>query len=752
MRVGQYRLRRRDFHLLTPRRAPLGYLEYAGWLARGVLWVSGWLTSDSSEPLDVSVQIDGVEREVVAHRFSHPRSDLARIHRAAGQILVVPLEMATGARSLDALYVAQGGDWYRWTGRKGLNVRLDLAAYILAQLGGLTPENKGALRRFLDEQCSPSLPANGDSDPMFQCNWKMVDLVLAPNGDAPATDRMPAGERPAAELEAAGEEEQIENPATEDQPDEESRLAAEARPADEHQPAVVPPDAGQPADPNRVASAGDQPADADPSAEDEEGLANDVQPAGALAEDEGAEPAEIEPLDSEEDPPPYSADPARPLGLCIDRVIAIDTESLYLQGWFWDAESVVDQIELVSPSGERLELLGNLATVERADIVEMYRPVFGERAGGRHGFAGLVEVGGSFFERRKNRLELRVRRGEPVTVGAPIRMPEPLAFRDELFQLFSEHELRHGGSLEQHLHPTHQRLQARCRRAATARRILDCGELPTSPRASLVIPLFRQLDLIEHQLAQLADDPTLRDCEILYVLDSPEMEQHFESTIFHLARLYRLPIRGIVANANVGYAAASNLGAAHARGRLLVLMHSDVLADRPGWLDELARAYDSKERVGVLGPKLLFEDGSIQHAGTSFSRDLKPDGLWSNLDRFKGLPRHSPGAIETRRVPAVSGACLMIERDLFERVGGLREVYVAGDFEDADLCLRCAEEGLESRYLPAVELFHLEGLSHQPGPGWRRNATSQVYNRWLLNHRWDERISSVMNDVAGTDE
>jgi GT2 family glycosyltransferase len=107
---------------------------------------------------------------------------------------------------------------------------------------------------------------------------------------------------------------------------------------------------------------------------------------------------------------------------------------------------------------------------------------------------------------------------------------------------------------------------------------------------------------------------------------------------------------------------------------------------------------------------------------------------------FKGFQRDLPAANIVRSVPAVTGACLMIAKDVFEHSGGFPDVYVQGDFEDSELCLRLIEEGRENWYLPEVELYHLEGQSY---PSSTRGAMTR-YNRWLHTRRMGELINSTM--------
>jgi GT2 family glycosyltransferase len=129
-----------------------------------------------------------------------------------------------------------------------------------------------------------------------------------------------------------------------------------------------------------------------------------------------------------------------------------------------------------------------------------------------------------------------------------------------------------------------------------------------------------------------------------------------------------------------------------------------------------------------------------------FERELDT-GLWGNKHYFKGLHRDFAGANISRPVPAVTGACMMIARDLYEGLGGLSEEYVRGGYEDSDLCLRLAAEGRRNWYLAAVELYHLEAQSF-PSPV-RRSAT--LYNAWLQTQRWGAEIAAQARSHADAD-
>jgi O-antigen biosynthesis protein len=238
-------------------------------------------------------------------------------------------------------------------------------------------------------------------------------------------------------------------------------------------------------------------------------------------------------------------------------------------------------------------------------------------------------------------------------------------------------------------------------------------------------------------------DPAMRGVDLIYVLDSPELASRLFQIAPALHELYDVPLRIVRLTRNGGYATANNLGASLARGRLLLFLNSDVIPDRQGWLDEMVNFYDVTPGIGALGPKLIFEDESIQHAGMYFERD--PSGLWGNMHYTKGVVHRSfPSASINRPVPAVTGACLMIDRRVFEDVGGFSHMYMRGGYEDSDLCLRLFSKGRRNWYQGEVELFHLEGqVLPIPVP-----AGPTLFATWLQTRRWGTLIERLMADEA----
>ena len=229
--------------------------------------------------------------------------------------------------------------------------------------------------------------------------------------------------------------------------------------------------------------------------------------------------------------------------------------------------------------------------------------------------------------------------------------------------------------------------------------------------------------------------PDLAAVELIYVLDSVEQRDELARQARELFALYGLPFRVVNLTAGAGFAGANNHGIEVARGRAAAA--AQLRRDpRPAGLDR------RDERVLRRTPRdrRARPEAALRGRLAPARRPLLPppagSELWENAHCFKGLHRSFPAANVARPVPAVTAACMMIDRDLYEEVGGLPLHYVQGDYEDSELCLRLAEAGRQSWYLPAVELYHLEGQSYVAEV---RRVPSE-YNMWLHTALWGDRI------------
>jgi O-antigen biosynthesis protein len=422
----------------------------------------------------------------------------------------------------------------------------------------------------------------------------------------------------------------------------------------------------------------------------------------------------------------------------IDLISRIDDRAFWLVGWARDEDVTMTSLQAISPEGQRVELLDGYRC-SRKDVEESLRSV-GIQPKGKHGFVKYIELPAPSLLNDGWLGEIIGADGPKFEVPGPRVSRDRLELREELIGDLAADRPDTAELRRDHSYPALKRLQAETAASIEIERAAQLGDLPASPDVSIVVPLYQRVDLIEHQLAQFWQDPDLHASELIYVLDSPDQRELVTELAGKLHELYALPFQVFCTSENAGFAVANNRAASLARGRLLLLLNSDVLPTRQRWLGRMCDFYDATPSIGALGPKLLYEDGSIQHAGMYFKRD-PGSHLWENQHYFKGFSSTLPAANISRPVPAVTGACMMIERRLFEQLGGLSDQYVQGGYEDSDFCIRIAGTGRRNWYIADIELYHLEAQSF-----FIQARYANRCNAWMQTHQWDERIQALMSD------
>lgn len=274
------------------------------------------------------------------------------------------------------------------------------------------------------------------------------------------------------------------------------------------------------------------------------------------------------------------------------------------------------------------------------------------------------------------------------------------------------------------------------------------GKPLDKPAVSVIIPLYGRVDFVEHQMMEFYNDPWLaRHAELIYVLDDPKLVEGFIAQAEALHRLYRLPFRWVWGSVNRGFSGANNLGVKHARGEHLVFLNSDAFPQRAGWLQALVDVLIERPDIGAVGPRLVFADGSIQHAGMEFMRRDEL-GVWVNHHPRMGLDPSLDPSKELSIVPSVTGACLAMRRADFDYVGGWDTGYLIGDFEDSDLCLKLRAAGLHIAYLPSVQLTHLERQSFKLLGNDEFRTRVVIYNAVRHQSRWASLIEAPATETT----
>lgn len=424
-------------------------------------------------------------------------------------------------------------------------------------------------------------------------------------------------------------------------------------------------------------------------------------------------------------------------------VIPTDDGQIFLRGTLIDPEAAVERLTLELPYQPPVSLSTLARFDDRLGAAAVERTADWSRAGFMTRLADQppVGIGGVTAQ-----VTLHMPGGRQAVCVAPRTPASPFEARTALFAGLSPADLPEG-AMTDILAPVARRLQQQVLAHPRVADLVSFGTPAQAPRRSLIIPLYRTLDFLRFQLGAFAIDPDMADSEIVYVLDSPEDRGAVERELRERCRVLGLAARLVVMTRNFGYAPAVNAGAQVAAGRTLVLLNSDVVPAGPGWLRHLDAVADAEPDVGAVGPRLLFHDGSLQHAGLYFDRSL--DDAWMNRHYWKGFPGDYPPATTVRAVPGVTGACIRIDRTLYEQIGGLCEDYIIGDYEDSDLCLKLIAAGRRNIYAGNTSLYHYERCSMSRHEGYERTLVG-TYNRWLHIQRWDDLMTQVMTAFDGS--
>jgi glycosyltransferase involved in cell wall biosynthesis len=241
-----------------------------------------------------------------------------------------------------------------------------------------------------------------------------------------------------------------------------------------------------------------------------------------------------------------------------------------------------------------------------------------------------------------------------------------------------------------------------------------------TPKVSIVIPGDHRAQRTVRCLESLAAWTDPGCAEVILV----ERGADDEGTA--LADIWGLDLRVVNASDAEGYAPACNRGAVVARGDLIVFCSSDVEATGP-WLDQLLAPFAAHERVGAVGGRLLFPDGSLEHAGIVLERRAG-DGRLHACHRGYQMPGDDPEAQVAGEVPAVTGALMAVRRGAWEQAGGFHEGYQRG-LEDVDLCLGLRHLGFTVHYEPGAVLVHHVASSASECSG-TDDDVARVSERW----------------------
>ena len=280
-------------------------------------------------------------------------------------------------------------------------------------------------------------------------------------------------------------------------------------------------------------------------------------------------------------------------------------------------------------------------------------------------------------------------------------------------------------------------VQAHCGRIGLEARVerdeADAGvyhlepELQSRPPVSIVIPTggqirevrYEPVRLVSHCVRSIVEKSTYDAYEIVCVVDS-STDRAVLDELREIAgdRLRLVPHEG-----PFNFSAKINSGAVRSEGEHLLLLNDDMEVATPNWIERMVM-YSGIPEVGAVGGRLLWEDGRLQHVVVRFE-----NGLPGHL--YRGFSGDYKGYANSVRVVqnclAVTGACLMTRRELFDEVGGLTTTLPV-NYNDIDYCLKLRAAGRRVLYDPDLVMYHFESSS--------RSTEVEDWEKDLLKDRW----------------
>lgn len=256
------------------------------------------------------------------------------------------------------------------------------------------------------------------------------------------------------------------------------------------------------------------------------------------------------------------------------------------------------------------------------------------------------------------------------------------------------------------------------------------------PLVSLLVPTKDEPDLIRSCVLSILDRTAYKNYEVLILDNGTTDVEALE--FFDFIQRSDSRVRVLRYDHEFNYSSINNFGVSKAYGDVIGLINNDIEVISPDWLTEML-GHAIRPEIGCVGAKLFYKDGTIQHAGVI----LGIGGVAGHSHKY--FSGNSSGYFSrlqlTQNVSAVTGACLLVRRDIYECVGGLNEEYLKIAFNDVDFCLKVSEAGYRNIWTPYAELYHLESKSRgeEDTPAKKARFQQEVT---YMRARWGSKLYS----------
>ena len=410
-------------------------------------------------------------------------------------------------------------------------------------------------------------------------------------------------------------------------------------------------------------------------------------------------------------------------------------------GWVVNLPDI--KLALVDAAGETVWLTDAIRW-SRADIVQ----AFGHEFGNYTFNGGMLQAWPHPFK-IGDEVKLVAFDGDAAFLLAAARWEaapmEPVSFARWAFELptpidlFAERLENHDGAVIESLIA-----RDRASQRELVPQIHTYGTPVDKPKCSMIVPLYGRFDFMLNQMLEFSEDEQIRrQTDLIYVVDDPRIASNVIQQAWLIHEANQIPFRILTTGENRGFAGANNLGVSVSRASHLLFMNSDVVPVEAGWLGKMLGAIERHPKIGIVGARLFYPNGSIQHDGMTFQWEPSWQAYLNKHPRA-GMEAPMTAAGRKNHI-ALTAACMLMRRDTFDAVGGFDEGFLIGDFEDSDLCLKVRERDLELICLSDINLVHLERQSFTGigADGFRERVAR--YNAWRHQRRWADTIKTLVS-------
>ncbi len=255
------------------------------------------------------------------------------------------------------------------------------------------------------------------------------------------------------------------------------------------------------------------------------------------------------------------------------------------------------------------------------------------------------------------------------------------------------------------------------------------------PLVSIIIPTRDSLELVKSCIRSLFDKTAYLCYEVLII----DNKSYHTDTVKWLREIEQDPrVRVFKYNEPFNFSAINNFGVRRAKGSIVALLNNDTEVISPGWLTEMV-SHACRPEIGCVGAKLYYSNGQIQHAGIILSEH---NIAMHGHRYFDGDADGYHGRLKlVQNYSAVTGACLVVRKDVYEQVGGLNEKHLAVAYNDVDFCLKVREAGYRNLWTPYAELYHHESMSRgsDDSPKQRRRLNKEAA---YMRKRWGAELAN----------